>query len=61
MNYIQSIILKDVLELKLIQAEEILQIIYEKCIEIGANTFVNFEFNTIDLPTKKKFNWKIHI
>lgn len=49
---------KDVLELELIQAEEILQIIYEKCIEMGAITFVNFKFNTIDLSIKEFFNWK---
>jgi len=51
----------DVLELEQLQPDEILQIIYERCIEMGANAFVNFEFETIDLPTKGFFNWKTHV
>ena len=35
-----------------LEPDEILQIIYEKCIKMGANAFVNFEYQTIHMPSR---------
>ena len=35
-----------------IDPDEILQTIYDECIEMGADAFVNFKYDTIELPSR---------